>query len=180
MVAVLLIAAWGEEPARAQASSGTVSATAYEQFDASAGMQVRRQDGSALSGDIANAFTYEMRQRGIPVEGDAPYLLSFRMHGEASVGERRGPQVELQGSAGSASDEDVAAVLRMPLLEGRKPPEPRVRPRRLSVQVTDRENRVLWEGAARGIAEDDFELANMLIPALLDRLNKTVYEEAVR
>lgn len=189
---MLIVAAGGgllgwAVPATAQSDAaiiGQVDATVYEQLASRAGYLIRRPDSTVLSRDIAAILQAELARRQISTDAAAGYILSFRFGSDPTVLVDRAPDVELRGSLGSSGNEDLddlEVVLRTQLFDPPSRPND-IQTRILSLTVTDRENRLVWQGRAKasGAAADDLTIARVLAPHLIDRIGTAAYQERVQ
>lgn len=157
-----------------------LSANAPADFEPSAGLRVRPAQIDELQDRIADSFIEEIGRRGWPAGTDAPALLVFRYGVQATADPNRAP-VQLQGGAGSSSGDEAAVVMRLNLL-GQDGKPPRTKIRTLTITVSDRRNRVLWQGTATASVgkNGDLALAEALVPKVLDHLGRDAFDEPLR
>ena len=118
------------------------------------------------------------------VDATADYVLSFRFGSDPTVTVDRVPDVELRGSLGSAGNEDLddlEIVLRTQLFDSPSRPHD-IQTRILALTVTDRANRLVWQGrgTAAGAAEDDLAIVRVLASHLIDWIGTAAYQERVQ
>ncbi|MEQ9639395.1 MAG: DUF4136 domain-containing protein [Alphaproteobacteria bacterium] len=158
-----------------------LSANAPADFAPSAGLRVRPSETDELQGMIAERFAAEIDRRGWPRTSEAPALLVFRYGVQATADPGKAP-MQLQGGVGSSGGDDEAAmVMRLNLLgQDGKPLQTKIRT--LTITVSDRRNRVLWQGTATAsVGEDgDLALAEALVPKVLDNLGRDAFDEPLR
>ena len=157
-----------------------ISANAPADWQPSAGLQARPGEASDIHQRIAEQFAGAIQARGWDQGDDAPAVLVFRYGIQATADPNKAP-IQLRGSKGSAGSGEEAEVLLRLDLKG-KDDAVATGERVMSVTVSDRRNRVLWQATVKATLGKQSELAltEALVPKVLDYLGQDAFDEPIR
>lgn len=173
---LLPVAASGQEK---PALRGALDATAYERLPATAGFLVRPASASPMALGMADVLTEALRDAGYSVDPSGTYTLSFQLTGGVPTGVYKRPNLELDGGGGRTDFDTFEFKLRFNMLRKKEVAKPRRR--MLLITVSDRDNRLVWEGRASITAEamDSYDIVATLAPVMIEELGRSVYGRPV-
>lgn len=178
-VAVATAVAAQDEPAQLPIGA-SISANAPGEWQPADGVEVRPGDAGEFHQRLAEQFRQAIAMRGWAAEA-APAILVFRYGIQATADPGQAP-IQLRGGMGSASTDEEGEVLLRLDVKRRGEGAPTTNERVMTVTVSDRRNRVLWQAQLNATVgrQGDAELAEAMVPKVLDYLGRDAFDESLR